>query len=65
MYHLNVRDARKKLNLSLQDLSAMSGVPRATLSKIERNFHNPTVRTLEMIANAMPSEAETLIVWRI
>lgn len=48
----HLRDVRTKQNLSLQDLSAKSGVSRATLSRIENAEVSPTAETLGRLASA-------------
>ena len=44
---------RKRKNMTLDDLSAQSGVSKSILSQIERNLSNPTVTTLMRISGAL------------
>lgn len=49
----NLRRLRKARSLSLTELARMSGVGKATLSKLESETGNPTVETLWSLANAL------------
>ena len=44
---------RKRKNMTLDDLSAKSGVSKSILSQIERNLSNPTVTTIMRISGAL------------
>ena len=44
---------RKRKKLTLDDLSAKSGVSKSILSQIERDLSNPTVTTISRIAEAL------------
>jgi len=44
---------RKRKNMTLDDLSAKSGVSKSILSQIERDLSNPTVTTISRIAYAL------------
>ncbi len=44
---------RKRKNMTLDDLSAKSGVSKSILSQIERDLSNPTVATISRISNAL------------
>ena len=44
---------RKRKNMTLDDLSAKSGVSKSILSQIERDLSNPTVTTISRISNAL------------
>jgi len=44
---------RKRKNMTLDDLSAKSGVSKSILSQIERDLSNPTVTTISRIADAL------------
>jgi len=48
-------------NLSLRQLSAMTEVSNPYLSQIERGLHEPSVRVLTSIAEALNVSAETLL----
>ncbi|MBD2781888.1 helix-turn-helix domain-containing protein [Xenorhabdus szentirmaii] len=49
----NVKQLRIARNLSLNELSRLSGVSKAALSKLESGGSNPRVDTLDAIANAL------------
>ena len=44
---------RKRKKMTLDDLSAKSGVSKSILSQIERDLSNPTVATISRIADAL------------
>ena len=44
---------RKRKNMTLDDLSARSGVSKSILSQIERDLSNPTVTTISRISEAL------------
>ena len=44
---------RKRKNMTLDDLSAKSGVSKSILSQIERDLSNPTVSTISRISEAL------------
>ena len=44
---------RKRKNMTLDDLSAKSGVSKSILSQIERDLSNPTVTTISRISEAL------------
>jgi transcriptional regulator with XRE-family HTH domain len=47
-------------NLSLRQLSALTEVSNPYLSQVERGLHEPSVRVLKSIAEALNLSAETL-----
>jgi transcriptional regulator with XRE-family HTH domain len=47
-------------NLSLRQLSALTAVSNPYLSQVERGLHEPSVRVLRSIADALNVSAETL-----
>lgn len=50
----NIKKARKKLELTQEELAIKAKIPYATLSKIESGqVTNPTVSTLKKIADAL------------
>jgi hypothetical protein len=55
---LSIRKARK---LTLQDVSALSGVSASAFSKIERNELSPTISTLQKVAQGLGIELVTLL----
>ena len=56
-----IRTQRKLANLSLRELSSMTHVLNAYLSQIERGLHEPSVRVLRSIAQALEISADTLL----
>jgi transcriptional regulator with XRE-family HTH domain len=48
-----IRERRKALGLTLEDLAARSGVSRATISKVERGDVTPTTPVLGRLAEAL------------
>lgn len=56
-----VKEARQKLDLSLEALAKLSGVSRSMLSQIERAESCPTVATLWNLANALNLEIAYLL----
>jgi transcriptional regulator with XRE-family HTH domain len=57
-----IRTQRKLADLSLRDLAEMTEVSNPYLSQLERGLHQPSVRVLKAIANALNLSAETLLV---
>ena len=56
-----IRAQRQMANLSLRQLSALTEVSNPYLSQVERGLHEPSVRVLRAIANALNVSAETLL----
>jgi transcriptional regulator with XRE-family HTH domain len=56
-----IRAQRKIANLSLRDLASMSDVSNAYLSQVERGLHEPSVRVLRSIAQALEISANTIL----
>lgn len=46
-------DARKSQNLTQKQLSELTGVDQADISKIETGSSNPTLKMLQRLANGM------------
>jgi transcriptional regulator with XRE-family HTH domain len=57
----NVRQLRQSRNLSQEQLSRLSGVPRPTWSNLESGTANPTVAVLTKVAAALQVPVEELI----
>ncbi len=51
-----VIDARKMKKLTQKELSSLTGVNQADISRIERGIANPTVRLLQKLASGMDME---------
>jgi transcriptional regulator with XRE-family HTH domain len=56
-----IRVQRQMANLSLRQLSALTEVSNPYLSQLERGLHEPSVRVLKSIAEALNVSAETLL----
>jgi transcriptional regulator with XRE-family HTH domain len=55
-----IRAQRQLANLSLRQLSALTEVSNPYLSQVERGLHEPSVRVLRSIGEALNVSAETL-----
>jgi transcriptional regulator with XRE-family HTH domain len=55
-----IRTQRQMANLSLRQLSALTEVSNPYLSQVERGLHEPSLRVLRSIAEALNVSAETL-----
>lgn len=56
-----IRGQRQLANLSLREMSHLTDVSNAYLSQIERGLHQPSVRVLRSVADALNVSAETLL----
>ena len=56
-----IHDQRKRANLSLRQLAEMTSLSNPYLSQIERGLHQPSVRVLRAISDALNLSAETLL----
>jgi len=56
-----IRSQRKLANLSLRQLAELTSLSNPYLSQIERGLHQPSVRVLRSLANALNVSAETLL----
>jgi transcriptional regulator with XRE-family HTH domain len=56
-----LRAQRQLANLSLRQLSALTEVSNPYLSQLERGLHEPSVRVLRSLADALNVSAETLL----
>ncbi|HET6692371.1 MAG TPA: helix-turn-helix transcriptional regulator [Miltoncostaeaceae bacterium] len=52
---------RKLAKLSLRELAAMSDISNAYLSQLERGLHQPSVRVITQVAQALGIPRETLL----
>jgi transcriptional regulator with XRE-family HTH domain len=55
-----IRAQRQFANLSLRQLSAMTEISNPYLSQVERGLHEPSIRVLKSIADALNVSAEIL-----
>lgn len=56
-----IRSQRELANMSLREMSKVTRVSNAYLSQIERGLHDPTLRVLVQIANALNLSVEDLL----
>jgi transcriptional regulator with XRE-family HTH domain len=56
-----IRQQRQLANLSLRQLADLTTLSNPYLSQIERGLHEPSVRVLKLIADALELSAETLL----
>ena len=56
-----IREQRKRANLSLRQLAQMTSLSNPYLSQVERGLHQPSVRVLKAISDALNVSAETLL----
>jgi transcriptional regulator with XRE-family HTH domain len=56
-----IRAQRKQAQMSLRDLADRSNVSNPYLSQIERGLHEPSVRVLKSISEALNVSIETLL----
>jgi transcriptional regulator with XRE-family HTH domain len=56
-----IRSQRKLANLSLRQLAEMTSLSNPYLSQIERGLHQPSVRVLKLISDALDLSAETVL----
>lgn len=57
-----IRSQRQLARLSLRQLAELSSLSNPYLSQVERGMHQPSVRVLKLIAEALNISAETLLV---
>ena len=55
-----IRAQRQVANLSLRQLSALTEISNPYLSQIERGLHEPSIRVLKSIADALNVSSEIL-----
>ena len=56
-----IREQRKRANLSLRQLAELTSLSNPYLSQVERGLHQPSVRVLKAISDALNLSAETLL----
>src|SRR5499426_2671192 len=56
-----IRAHRKMANLSLRQLADLTSLSNPYLSQVERGLHQPSVRVLKAISDALNVSAETLL----
>jgi transcriptional regulator with XRE-family HTH domain len=56
-----IRERRKQANLSLRQLAELTSLSNPYLSQVERGLHQPSVRVLRAISDALNLSAESLL----
>ena len=56
-----IRSRRRLANLSLRQLAELTSLSNPYLSQIERGRHEPSVRVLKLLSDALHISAETLL----
>ena len=56
-----IRSQRHLANLSLRQLASMTSLSNPYLSQVERGLHQPSVRVLKAISDALNLSTETLL----
>jgi len=56
-----IRARRKMANLSLRQLAELTSLSNPYLSQVERGLHQPSVRVIRAISDALNVSAETLL----
>lgn len=56
-----IRTQRKLANLSLRQLAELTSLSNPYLSQVERGLHQPSVRVIRLVADALNVSAETLL----
>ncbi|HTU76368.1 MAG TPA: helix-turn-helix transcriptional regulator [Trebonia sp.] len=56
-----IREQRQRANLSLRQLAEKASLSNPYLSQVERGLHQPSIRALKAISDALNLSAETLL----
>ena len=56
-----IHEQRKRANLSLRQLAELTSLSNPYLSQVERGLHQPSVRVLKAISDALNVSAETML----
>jgi transcriptional regulator with XRE-family HTH domain len=56
-----IREQRQRANLSLRQLAERASLSNPYLSQVERGLHQPSIRALRAISDALNLSAETLL----
>ena len=57
-----IREQREQAKISMRQLAQSAGVSNPYLSQIERGLHQPSVRVIRLISEALNVSAETLLI---
>lgn len=58
-----IKEGRQRSRLSLRELASRSKVSNAYLSQVERGLHQPSVRVLRAIADALELSSEQMMMY--
>lgn len=58
---MNVKIARVKKDMTIQELAKMAGMSVTTISRLERGVGNVRMFSINKIANALGVDVETLV----
>ena len=56
-----IREQRQRAQLSLREMARMADISNAYLSQVERGIHEPSVRVLHALADALEVPIEDLV----
>ena len=56
-----IKEQRKRANLSLRQLAELTSLSNPYLSQVERGLHQPSIRVLKALSDALNVSAETLM----
>jgi XRE family transcriptional regulator, regulator of sulfur utilization len=60
---LQFRDARVRRGLTQAQLSGLTGIPQADITRIERGAGNPTESTMQRLAHALNGRLQLVTAW--
>jgi len=58
---LNIKNQRKKLNISQEKLAELSGVDRTYISLLERSKRNPSILNLQKVCQGLNTSLSDLL----
>lgn len=58
---LNIKAARRRLNLSQEELAALAELDRTYVSGVERQVRNPTISVVARLASALGTTGAELL----
>ena len=58
---LNIKNKRKELNISQEELAGLSGVDRTYISFLERSKRNPSILNLQKVCQGLNTSLSNLL----
>ena len=58
---LNIKNKRKELNISQEELAGLSGVDRTHISFLERSKRNPSILNLQKVCQGLNTSLSNLL----